>query len=316
VVPLVTAASLATLSTLAHGGGGFALPIFGGLALALLLTQPPDRRPLVRSWLLPAVAAVGAVVLLTAPWSAYGTWADPNHDRLLKLHLAGYAEVDDRPILAVLREAYGALSLREIVDVRMANLRNIVDPQLSTYMAHDTPDWLLPWRLRDFSRPIAAMCLGSALAACFAVLTVVRMPRTRRDGPTGRWWPATWLVWLCLLSIVGWAAAIFSLGGTVVHTGSFTWLLILAAVPFGFLSDKSRWGVMAAVLVLLAQAAYSSYVYWSMAAHVALPLPTPPPPQVMADSMPRAIALGTLGVIASVVVEWRRRQAPEADGQA
>lgn len=313
-VPLATAAALATLATLAHGGSAFALPLFGGLALVLLVTQPAGQRSLLRGWVGPGLGAVGLVTLLMAPWLAYGTWTDPSHGRLLKWHLAGFTTVDDRSFLTVLRESYGALSLREVVDARVSNLRTLVDPQASTYLARDAPDWLTHWRLRDFFRPIATLCLGAILAFGVLVLTVVRLPLLRREGLTSPSSSAALLVWLSLASIVLWTVAMFGVGTAVVHQGSYIWLLVLAGVPFALLTDRGRWGSVIAVCVLLAQTAYTASVYWSMAAHVSSG-PIPPPPQVMAPAGLGAIAIGALGVIACVVLAWRQHPSAEVAPQ-
>jgi hypothetical protein len=70
-VPLATAATLAALATLAHGGSAVALPLFGGLALVLLATQPAGQRSLLRGWVGPtppppqamAPAGLGAIAI-------------------------------------------------------------------------------------------------------------------------------------------------------------------------------------------------------------------------------------------------------------
>lgn len=307
LVPLVTAAALATFSMLAHGGGAFALPLYGGLALALLLVQPADRRSQLRDRVVPLVAAVGAVALLTAPWSAYTTWADPGHGRLVKWHLAGLTAADDRPFLTVLRESYAGLSVREVVDARLANLRSLIDPALGTYLDRDAPGWVLAWRLRDFFSPLPALGLGWVLATAFLAFSLLRARRTVRDGPIGPWWAATWVMWLSVASAVCWVGAMFGAGSTVVHTGSYIWLVILAAVPFAFLADTVRWGAVAGVVVIVAQAAYTGSVYWSMAAHSAAAGPIPVPPQVMSTPMLGLMILGLLGVVACVGFEWRSR---------
>jgi hypothetical protein len=309
-VPLAAAATLAVLATLAHGGGAFALPLFGGLALVLLVTQPAGQCSLLRGWVGPGLGALGTVALVTAPWLAYGTWADPSHGRLVKWHLAGFTSVDDRSFLTVLRESYGALSLREVVDARVTNLRSLLDPQASTYFAHDAPDWLIHWRLRDFFRPIATLGLGAILAFGHVLLTVVRLPQLRREGLTSASSSAALILWLSIASIVLWTVEMFGVGTAVVHQGSYIWLLVLAGVPFAFLGDRGRWGSLVAVCLLLAQTAYTATVYWSMAAQVAVG-PTAPPPQVMATAALAAIAVGALGVIACVALAWRERPAAE-----
>jgi hypothetical protein len=307
LVPLVTAAALAAFSMLAHGGGAFALPLYAGLALALLLVQPADRRSPLRDGVVPLVAAVGAVALLMAPWAAYTTWADPGHGRLVKWHLAGLTAADDRPFLTVLREAYAGLSVREVVDARLANLRSLTDPALRSYLDRDAPGWMLAWRLRDFFSPLPALGLGWVLATGHLALSLLRARRTVRDGPTGPWWTATWVMWLSVASVALWVGAMFGVGTTVVHTGSFIWLVILAAVPFAFLADTVRWGAVAGVVVIVAQAAYTGSVYWSMAAHSAAAGPTPVAPQVMSTSMAGTAVVGLVGVAACVALTWRER---------
>jgi len=89
-------AALCALAMLAHGSSAFAI-------VPLLLFGAMRGMP---SWRWLGVAAlVGAVAM--APWSAYQRYGDPPGDRLVKWHLGGVIDADERGALETIVDSYG-----------------------------------------------------------------------------------------------------------------------------------------------------------------------------------------------------------------
>ncbi len=114
-VGAVAAAGATAFGLLSHAGAMYAT--FG--LVPLLWTH--RRAVLTPRWLGTGVLTGGA---LMAPWFAYQRFGDPPGDALLKWHLAGVIDVEERfTFVGALRHTYGKLSPVDILANKADNLR-------------------------------------------------------------------------------------------------------------------------------------------------------------------------------------------------
>lgn len=113
ILPMA-AASLA-LGLLAHAGVGFSVLALPWLAVCWRLWRVVSVRSVI-------VAAMVTIVLLS-PWIAYQRFYDPPGNRLIKMHLAGVSAIDARSTTQALADTYRALTWRDYLHGRWANLR-------------------------------------------------------------------------------------------------------------------------------------------------------------------------------------------------
>ncbi len=126
-VGAAVAAGATGLGLLAHAGAMYAT--FG--LVPLLWTH--RRAVLTSRWIGSGIAAGAAVM---APWFAYQRLADPPGDALLKWHLAGVIDVEERFTFAgALRHTYGNLSPVEVLVNKADNIR----------LQAIGPDWWRGW---------------------------------------------------------------------------------------------------------------------------------------------------------------------------
>jgi hypothetical protein len=113
---MATAAALAALAVLAHGGVATSLVGFG-LALSLPRLFPGWRNALL------GVLVMGALV---APWAAYQRYADPPGNYVIKNHMAGVKARDDRGTLEAVADAYSKITLRELAEMKWRKMRFVL----------------------------------------------------------------------------------------------------------------------------------------------------------------------------------------------
>ncbi|WP_122816996.1 hypothetical protein [Nocardioides pantholopis] len=115
----VLVAALATLAMMGHGSS-----VFGLLALLVLVVVRTVLAGPWPSWRwLGAAAAVAALVL--APWSLYQQHVDPPGNRVLKWHLAGQVDVDERGTVETVIDAYHRVGLDGALENKWWNLRTM-----------------------------------------------------------------------------------------------------------------------------------------------------------------------------------------------
>jgi hypothetical protein len=209
---LAVAAALWTLAFLCHGGVLFSL--VGAVPLALSRLRRPTGRE---------VALIAVPIFVVAlPWLAYQRFYQPPGDRMLKWHLAGVHEVDERSVPEALVDQYGDLGVGGLLRNRAESVQHLVstdgdwiDPRPSTARTR---------RIEEFFHPGTALGAGMLLAGSAVVLAVVDRRRGSRllDGATNR--AAWWLAW----STVAWVVLLYEPVGIVVHQGSL-------AIPVGLL---------------------------------------------------------------------------------
>lgn len=199
-------ALFAGLGWLAHGGVAFSY-----LALVPLLAWRA-RAGTWRTW----IPAAAVLALLVLPWLAYQKLYDPPGTKLLKWHLAGITQTDNRGTWDVIRDSYARAGARTVWDNKVANLhgqtlgdwRQLAD--LSTPGATDR-------RTEEFFRPARALTWWLPLAALALVLAGRgRLSPLHEPGLLGGWVLLTGITW-CLL--------LFGAYQAVIHHGSYAMML-------------------------------------------------------------------------------------------
>ena len=194
--------ALFALALLAHGSAIFSL-----LAAPVALFDRGLRRTL--NWRAVSVAILAGTLLLT-PWLAYQHFVDPPGTRLLKIHLAGVLEGDDRGVLATIVDAYRATTLKDWLHGRAENLR-----------AQGVREWhpedpTAAAQYQQFFRLLSV--LGTLNVG---LLLLVRRPRPAVGVSIHA------LVAYALLAMALWILVMIRPGSAVVHHGSYTTTLLL-----------------------------------------------------------------------------------------
>lgn len=245
--PIGVATVLETFAILSHGGAAFALPVFVVLDIILLRRCSPRRA-------ISAVAGAAiAVSVIYLPWIAYGKFADPSHDRLLKWHLAGHIPPDYSTFLYRFVQAYASTPVRELIAARVSNIQRVLDV---SFIARLGKDGIAASREQDFFSTPWAIGLGSILLVGF-LCTAVGL-RVRRVKLTERGRTSVIVLIASLASMFAWSLILFLPDAALVHQGSYIWLLIFAAIPFAWLVEK-RPGL--AFVVFLVQLTYAVVAY-------------------------------------------------------
>ncbi|MFC8681041.1 hypothetical protein ACFT30_05920 [Microbacterium ureisolvens] len=261
VTSVILAAVLSLLAIMSHGGAVFVLPAVLTLA-AIVFAR--------RSWAERARMAAGALAafaLVYAPWIVFQRMVAPPGDRLLKWHLAGVVDVDDRSFLRALADQYAASSWMELLQVRATNLATALWPQ----SLEGSDVWRDGWQDRAqhaaFFNTAAAIGLGAALVGAVLVMALISRIRRRRDDQLR---DAAGLSLLMLACIVLWSLVLFQSEAATVHQGSQAWLMILSAVPFAWVAFR-RWR-LATWIILPAQALWTIVVFADSAFYADAPM--------------------------------------------
>jgi hypothetical protein len=249
------------LSLLAHGAGGFALPVFIGIALAVILRKGAEG-PLRARLLALGTGALSAIITYV-PWIAYQRFVDPPGDRLIKWHLAGMIPpTENQTFLDVVVGQYSRLKPADWAAERLQNIdavtgfSNIFHGVLSKSMNVDSLKNL------DFFSLIPALVIPVALGA---ILVLRFLVHRRRTWPTLRHESSKvrlGLLGLICLSIGLWIIAMFLPYSTLIHQGSHLWPLVLVGVIFaaGFECMPRT-----SFLFLTIQATYAAFLYTNSA---------------------------------------------------
>ncbi|WP_203580587.1 hypothetical protein [Microbacterium hibisci] len=261
VTSVILAAVLSLLAIASHGGAVFVLPAVLTLAVIVFARCNWAERGRMTA------GAIAAFALIYAPWIAFQRIVAPPGDRLLKWHLAGVVEVDDRSFLRALVDQYAASSWMELLQVRASNLATALWPQ----SLEGADVWRDGWQDRAqhaaFFNTAAAIGLGAALVGGVLVTALISRIRHRRDD---RLHDAAGLSLLMLACIVLWSLVLFQPEAAIVHQGSQAWLMILSAVAFGWVAF-TRWR-LATWIILPAQALWTIVVFADSAFYADAPM--------------------------------------------
>lgn len=229
----------AALSLLCHGGSIFAL---AGIGVYALLNR---RIPTLKFLFSVAVVAI----LVLAPWSLYQRYFDPPGDRLLKWHLAGLVNVDDRPFTAVLAEAYQMMTWRQFVHSKLADLAVIagrpwgwVAMQFKAFSFDFFSADTLQLRRAQFESVFATLGFFAWAPIAWSVLK-------RRLADSAPLKAATMLFGVGCATLVIWILAMYEPGSTSIHQGSLASVAFFLVGSFLFCFSLSR--PLAAVLLAM-----------------------------------------------------------------
>ncbi len=268
--------ALLCFSLLSHGGTVFALVPM--VLLIPLFTLPWKNK---RSWDVKRICAAGLVAfVLYFPWILYQKYYDPPGNRLLKMHLATVDQVDSRSFLETVRTSYGALSFRQILDYKYANLRTAfgggsanlvgVAALVQALFARDglSKAAAIAVGLRGEAFFFIAPCLGLFIVAPYALIAGVAK-RFRSDE-----WRTACALWILVFtSILFWCILMFGPAKTIIHTGAYSTILLAFAgsvVSLWALSPFLAW------LVSLLQIALNFLLYGLL---LRVPYPDGPLPE-------------------------------------
>ncbi len=209
------------LAVLAHGGAAFTL-----IALAGMLLLPRYYPGIGRLAL-----GAAAFAALLAPWLAYQRGYDPPGDRLVKVHIAGAARLDDRGTWRVLADSYREAGLARTVRNKWENLR-VLFAENPAAVYGDLPGggWATRFaglRRREFHNLFFALGVLNV-----GWLPLWRWLRHRRPNvPAPRPGGSVGPVMLFGAWNVGlWVLLMFGPGTTVVHQGPYAAFLLLFGV--------------------------------------------------------------------------------------
>lgn len=223
-----TAASILTgailsLAMLSHGGSAFA--IIGAGFVAVIFRRRVPVKALV-------LIAVSAIAIYT-PWMLYQKLYDPPGDTLLKMHLAGIQGVDPRPFSQTLISAYAALTPRQIISNKVANLRRVFENSANFWSA--TRDLVLHIREHDRAASIVGMMRGWMFFFLIVNLGfLVIGPLTLSAGIWKKYrtteWRAAAIMWVfVVLTVIVWCLLMFGPSTTIIHQGSYAVVLLAYA---------------------------------------------------------------------------------------
>jgi hypothetical protein len=203
------------LSLLAHGAAAFGALGLGPAVWRVRHRMSPSN----------AIAAGAALILLLGPWMAYQRLYDPPGDRLLKWHLAGVPQPDERPLLEAFSDQYRALGPAGLVSHKAHNVAALIA----------TPDLWNHWPAATrWSRSLGGQlraAQASSLLFAPGVLLVGLWPLLRRRRSPGDH-PLAELGRFVAVSTCSWALLMF--GGqssrTIIHQGPLALLVIVVAM--------------------------------------------------------------------------------------
>jgi hypothetical protein len=236
------AAGATALGMLSHGGVVFTVP-----ALVTVMVLRPKIFPGIPQIL------IGSVIfgLLLAPWGAYQKFYEPPGNRLVKWHLAGVENPNDRrPSLQTILEAYRGLTIPKLLDHKWQNVEALARDTSGRLQSNDT----LRKNASDSRRTYEFFYLfrGLGILNIGWLVFLVNLFRKSDPGDTSR--KINLLLEVILVSLAFWVLVMFGPGTTVIHQGSYaTMILLFTALP-ALLSQLPRllcYALLSAQIVLV-----------------------------------------------------------------
>jgi hypothetical protein len=207
------------------------------------------------------VGVLGAVTvggLLLAPWLGYQRVIAPPGNRLLKWHLAGVVDIDQRSFGQAMIDRYTTPPVSEIVANKTSNLRELFNP--ARFVADIMPLWgsddsIDRVRQREFghlgnSTSISAVGIGLGLAG---LLLKRRRSHELTVGLIG--------LGSGVLATLVWSVAMYGPKATIPHQGSLAVPIVLIASAALLAASAHRWAL--GVFVVLS--AYKVTRVWILA---------------------------------------------------
>jgi len=233
--------ALLCFSFLSHGGAIFALVPM--VPIMVLMRLAETKR----------MIAIGLFAFaLYIPWTLYQKLYDPPGDRLMKTHLAGVEQYDNRSFLQTAITSYGLLTWKQIAYNKITNLelafgRGFMDLRSQGVLLGNllSPDGLgkaaqLGSQLRGEAFFYIAPCLGLFIFGPYALCAgILKRFRTLE-------WRTACLLWILnLAGIVFWSLLIFGPAKTLVPSGPYSMIIMAqAAAVLAFWAVSPRLAVV------------------------------------------------------------------------
>ena len=198
--------TLLSLAVLAHGGVWFSV-----LALPAL---PHAWRALRWFGMRGVVVLLLVAVAVSVPWAAFKRYVDPPGNRLVKWHLAGAIDVDDRSSLEAIRDAYARTPVADLWHTRVVNAQ-FAAGVLGRNPKERWGDYIRRLQFFHFVPAVGLPLLGVGW------VLVARLRGRKTDAD------AAGLIAHAAGTVFVWIALIFQLGGTIVHAGSYVPIAVL-----------------------------------------------------------------------------------------
>lgn len=245
------------LSMLAHGASAFALPIFVGITLFLVLRRK-KQLPFIRR--IKALGAGLAVsLLLYAPWFVYQRFVDPPGDRLIKWHLAGLIPPSENlSLLEVFKRQFSQLDPEFWATSRVQNIDVIFGftSLRNTFTSGGLSiDFL---RNLDFFSLVPSLAISILLCLMLFVQFVAQPKKLIESYRSNQFRVRLGLFCLLSLSVVLWILMMFLPGSTLIHHGSHLWPLAIICVAFAIGFEKMP---NVAFALFAIQAGYSIFLF-------------------------------------------------------
>jgi hypothetical protein len=239
----------AVFAVLAHGAAAFTIPV-----LLIVGVYALRGRPLRRS-LAGIGIAIGAGLVLYAPWIYYQRFVDPPGDRLLKWHLAGITQIDPRSFLQAFVDQYSSLTFSQFLANRLQNLSTLFGSDRFAQFSDPKADLTVVFRVEDWTSTMFAIGIIATVLLTMAVVSLAG--RWRSLSTSER--PRLVLLGGMLASVVIWVLVLFTPNQAIVPHGSHAWILVLTMVPFAWLLE---WAPRTGVVLLCVQAAFGVTLYF------------------------------------------------------
>jgi hypothetical protein len=217
-----------SLGLLAHSGVIFALP-----AMLPMFFQPKNFSKLRRLLL------VGCAVffVLIAPWSAYQKLFNPPGNRLVKWHLSGVMEVDERSSSQAILDSYTSVSAKQILNNKLENAKSLFNPNIR----FSSPEQM---RNNNF------FCVFNSLGILnFGWLIFIRniLTQSSQKGRQNR--SITLILSTSIVNLVVWVLVMFGPAATVIHQGSYAVMMLLFAGLTSLVATLPNWFVCVLMLI-------------------------------------------------------------------
>jgi hypothetical protein len=162
------------------------------------------------------------LILVILPWIGYQKLYEPPGNRLLKMHLAGVHEVDERSFSEALIEQYQTLGLTNAMDYKLANVKRLFEGTYHLIEVNPT----LNRRQREFLFTFYVLGVLN-LGWLFMAINSIRSlrPKLSLQEKVDKQLFLPPLLGLTSLGI--WCLLLFGPGQTVIHHGSYATMILL-----------------------------------------------------------------------------------------
>ncbi|MEM9117840.1 MAG: hypothetical protein AAGD09_08150 [Cyanobacteria bacterium P01_F01_bin.56] len=269
----VSAGICSGLGLMAHSGVVFT--IIPALLIMLVLMRQIGLRQI--------GIIVCTIVLVITPWIGYQKLYEPPGNRLLKWHLAGAVEIDDRSFHQALIEEYQDLGLDAAWSYKLDNFRHLFETQAASrrYQA-----W--PFYQAQRANEFFGVFLSLSIFNIGWLLMAANWTRRRifdRATFSQSQAPLFFLPTLGILGLVTWCLMMFGPGHNViiVHAGSYGTMLVLFVGLGVWLAKSPSWLKHITLVVQL----LSFLIVWIL----------PPPPLPLGVTIQNAVTLEEIPTI-------------------